>query len=332
MTTLALLGCGLAGRRRVEGRGPHRFVAVFDHDVARARDLASHDPACVAARSAAEAIAHPDVEAVVVATPHHLLVPLARSCAEAGRHVLVEKPGARCAQELDDLQVAAEQSGVEVRVGYNHRFHPGVVSLRRLVDSGGLGELMHLRGVYGHGGRPGYESEWRADPVEGGGGELLDQGVHLLDLATWLLGDLVDVHAVLTTAWWDMPVEDNAFLLGRSSAGAVVQLHASWTEWRNRFCLEVFGRSGKATVTGLGGSYGTETFVHHAMGPEMGPPTEDTESYPGPDRSWADELDAFCAVVEGAALPGPVATLEDAARTLRTVDEVYRSAGRPGRP
>ena len=91
--------------------------------------------------------------------------------------------------EIEDLMTLAGEEKVCVRVGYNHRFHPALQKARELVDAGALGPLMFIRARYGHGGRVGYDREWRADPNLSGGGELIDQGVHLIDLAGWFLGD-----------------------------------------------------------------------------------------------------------------------------------------------
>ena len=120
---------------------------------------------------------------------------------------------ARRAAELDPLIEAAERAHVLVRVGFNHRYHPAIRTARELVESGVLGELMYVRGRYGHGGRIGYDKEWRANPALSGGGELIDQGVHLIDLARWFLGDFVDVYGFVHTYYWQMPVEDNGFML-----------------------------------------------------------------------------------------------------------------------
>src|SRR5207302_3632231 len=138
--------------------------------------------------------------------------------------------------ELDKLIALSRDSGLPVRVGYNHRYHPALLKARELVDDGAVGPLMFIRARYGHGGRPGYDREWRADPALSGGGELVDQGVHLIDLSRWFLGDeFADVRGRVVTAYWDMKVDDNAFLTLTTRAGRIAHLHASCTEWKNLF-------------------------------------------------------------------------------------------------
>ena len=120
--------------------------------------------------------------------------------------------------------------------------------------------------------RVGYDKEWRAQPELSGGGELIDQGVHLIDLARWFLGDFTDVQGHAHTYYWDMPVDDNGFLLLKTTSKQVAFLHASCTEWKNLFSFEIYGQTGKIDINGLGGSYGVERISYYKMSPTMGPP------------------------------------------------------------
>ena len=185
---------------------------------------------------------------------------------------------------------------------------------------------MYVRGRYGHGGRLGYEKEWRADPAVSGGGELIDQGVHLIDLARWFLGDFTTVEGFAHTYYWDMPVEDNGFMLLRTAERQTAFLHASCTEWKNLFSFEIFGRQGKLEITGLGGSYGTERLAYYRMRPEMGPPETTMWEYPMADDSWATEFAEF---VEDIRLGRqPAAGLPDAGAALAVVERIYEETGR----
>ncbi len=202
------------------------------------------------------------MDLVIVATTNDALAKVTLAAVQRGKHVLVEKPAARSAAELEPVLAAAASAGAVVQVGFNHRYHPAFRKARALIDEGALGPLLYIRGRYGHGGRIGYDREWRADPAIAGGGELLDQGVHLIDLARWFLGDFVEVSGHVATYFWDMPVEDNGFLSVRTAGGQSAWLHASCTEWKNLFSFEIFGRDGKLQIDGLGGSYGVERLAH----------------------------------------------------------------------
>jgi predicted dehydrogenase len=300
------------------------LVACADNVSNRAIEVARSVRGAIAV-DVETAVSHPDVDIVIVATTNDGLTPVAIAALNAGKHVLVEKPAARNVKELDTLIAAARRANRTVRVGFNHRYHPSLLEARRIVDSGTLGALMFMRGRYGHGGRVGYEREWRADPTVSGGGELIDQGVHLIDLAGWFLGDFVDVQGVATTYFWKMPVDDNAFMTLRTAQGQTAFLHVSCTEWKNLFSLEIYGRDGKIAIDGLGGSYGLERLAHYRMLPEMGPPETSIREYPGADWSWQVEFAEFLADVEQHRQPS--VGLEAARRALVVAEEIYFRSG-----
>ncbi|MBV9124697.1 MAG: Gfo/Idh/MocA family oxidoreductase [Planctomycetes bacterium] len=325
---VAIVGCGLIGHKRAQALGEHRLVVAADLDLARAHQLACRYPGCAAEARWEDAVRRPDIDAVVVATTNDALAPVSLAAVRAGKHVLVEKPGARSAEELEPVLEAVGHAGVVVKVGFNKRFHPAFLKARALVEEGALGPLLYVRARYGHGGRPGYDREWRAHPVRAGGGELLDQGVHLIDLARWFLGEFVAVEGHIGTFFWKMPVEDNGFLWLRTAAGQVAWLHASCTEWKNLFCFELFGRDGKLQVDGLGGSYGVERLAHYRMLPQMGPPETTMWEFPGEDSSWRLEFDHFAECARHGRTPA--GSLEDARAALEVVGRVYRQAATSG--
>jgi predicted dehydrogenase len=318
---VAIVGCGGIGAKRARALGGHALVAAADVDADRARKLATAYPGCAASADWREVVGRDDVDAVIVSTVNGVLAEVTHAAVRQGKHVLVEKPAARSAAELGPVIEAAKAAGVRVKVGFNHRFHPALRKARALADAGAVGPLLYVRARYGHGGRLNYDREWRADPAVAGGGELLDQGVHLIDLARWFLGEFTRVEGSAHTFFWDMPVEDNGFAWLRTDAGQVAWLHASCTEWKNLFCFEVFGRDGKLQIDGLGGSYGVERLSFYRMLPQMGPPETAIWEYPGEDRSWHGEFEHFAAAV--AAGRDPEGTLADAAAALRVVGEIY---------
>jgi predicted dehydrogenase len=220
---------------------------------------------------------------------------------------------------------AAQQSGVQVRVGFNHRYHPALLKARELFDAGALGELMFVRGRYGHGGRIGYDKEWRANPELSGGGELIDQGVHLIDLARWFLGDFSHVTGFAHTYFWQMPVDDNGFVLLRTPREQTAFLHVSCTEWKNLFSFEIHGRDAKLHVEGLGGSYGVERLAYYKMLPQMGPPETTIWEYPRGDDSWAIEFAEFLEDIRLGRTPS--ASLNDARAALAIVEHIYAESG-----
>ena len=298
------------------------MTVCCDTEADRAPQLAPPRRARRRPRTGSATVRRDDIDVVFVATTHDQLAPIALAAAAAGKHVLIEKPGARRAAELDAVAEAARRTGALVRVGFNHRYHRAFRKAREIFESGALGEMMFVRGRYGHGGRPGYDQEWRADPALSGGGELIDQGVHLIDLSRWFLGDFPSVRGRARTYFWDMPVEDNGFLLLETARGQVAFLHASWTEWKNLFSFEISGRVGKLEISGLGGSYGTERLTWYQMSPEMGPPETLAWEYPMADDSWDAENAAFLEDIRLGRQPDP--GIADAQAVLRIIEAVYR--------
>jgi predicted dehydrogenase len=318
---VAIVGCGLIGRKRATTLDGARLVACADIDRARAEALAGTVTGAVASDDWWGVVRRADVDIVVVATTNDMLAEVSRAAVEAGKHVLVEKPAARTVAELDPILEAASRCGRLVRVGFNHRYHPALQQARALVDAGAIGQLMFIRGRYGHGGRVGYEQEWRADSAISGGGELIDQGVHLIDLSRWFLGDFVTVTGFADTYFWQMAVDDNAFLTLRTSLEQTAFLHVSCTEWKNLFSFEIYGHLGKLQVDGLGGSYGVERLAFYRMRPEMGPPDTTIWEYPRDDPSWLLEFTEFLDDIRLGRDPSP--GLRAARAALAVVDEIY---------
>jgi predicted dehydrogenase len=352
---LAIVGCGAVGRKRAAALSGARLLYACDLAAPRAVDLARtinlnstveasaprsgerqqagsastaefRIAGCQAVTDQAIVLRDPAVEAVIVSTLNASLGPVTLAAVRAGKHVLVEKPGALTADELREVQDAAARSGVRVRLGYNHRFHPTMLKAHELVGAGAVGPLMFVRGRYGHGGRKGYDREWRADPKLSGGGELIDQGVHLIDLAGWFLGEFATVEGHCATYFWDMPVDDNAFLSLRTGAGQTAWLQVSCTEWKNMFSLEIYGRDGKIAIDGLGGSYGPERLTFYRMLPQMGPPETTVWEYPSGDASWSLETSAFLDDIRLGREPEP--GLRAGIRTLEIVGDIYRRSGK----
>jgi predicted dehydrogenase len=327
---VAIVGCGLIGRKRAAALAGAKLVACSDLSADRARMLAGSAPGAAWEAEWRTAVRRGDVDIVIVATTNDALAEVSVASLAAGKHVLVEKPAARNVKELDTVIEAARRQDRRVRVGFNHRYHPALRKARELFEAGALGKLMFVRGRYGHGGRIGYEKEWRANPTRSGGGELIDQGVHLIDLARGFLGDFTEISGSAHTYYWKMPVDDNAFLLLKTPERQSAFLHVSCTEWKNLFSLEIYGRDGKLHVEGLGGSYGVERLTQYRMLPEMGPPETSAWEYPRGDDSWALEFAEFLEDIRLGREPS--AGLADARAALAIVEKIYVESGYDHRP
>jgi predicted dehydrogenase len=331
MPGVAIVGCGLIGQKRAKALAGARLSVCADLRRDRAEALAAPVPGASATDDWRAAVSRRDVDLVIVATINDSLADITCAAVAAGKHVLVEKPGGRSVADIDRVIEAAAANRRLVRVGFNHRYHPALQKARALIDAGSLGEMMFVRARYGHGGRPGYDTEWRANPELSGGGELIDQGVHVIDLARWVLGDFPHVTGFAHTYFWQMPVDDNAFLLLRTRGEQAAFLHVSCTEWKNLFSFEIYGKAGKLQIDGLGGSYGIERLTLYQMLPEMGPPDTTVWEYPRGDQSWSHEFAEF---LDDIRLDRqPASGIADARAALVIVEEIHRQSGYDfGRP
>jgi predicted dehydrogenase len=324
---VAVIGCGLIGGRRAAEASAHprtRMVRTVDADAAVAEAAAAR----FQARSGIDwqaAVSDPDVDIVCVATPNMLLAPIAVAAAHAGKHVLLEKPMGRNLTEAQAIAGAARAGGVKVKIGFNHRYHPAIARAFAEFTAGRIGSVINIRARYGHGGRPGYEREWRGSREAAGGGELTDQGVHIADLIGWFAGMPDEAFAVLQTAVWPLgDLEDNAFGLFRFSGGSVASFHTSWTQWKNLFSLEIFGERGSLSIEGLGKSYGVERLIVADRVLAGGAPAMHETAFDGPDDSWKHEWADFIGAIDHDATY--LGTPEDGLRAMTMIDALYASA------
>jgi predicted dehydrogenase len=304
-----LIGCGDIGVVRAAGlaRTNSKLVAVSDIDPKRATAIAGRNHA-VFDRDWHTLLARPDLDAVIISTPPSLHAEMCIEAVQMGKHVLCEKPLARTPDECRTIIDAAKRHNRVLAVGFNYRFYPSFARAKQLLDEGRIGELSHIRAYAGYS-ATGHNRPWVKDASVVGGGALYDNGIHLIDLVRWFLGEVEDVQGFSTGRVWQFGrAEDNGFLLLRSARGQVATLHASWTEWgRYEFRIELVGSLGKIVATcfpmrtevmwseRVGGRVHTRR--HAFLATMVG---EHARSYRWVvARSFAREFDAFAAAVAG---------------------------------
>jgi len=265
-----------------------------------------------------------NADAVIISTIHNKLAEISLYCLQNNKlNIFVEKPAARNLIEfLPIYNEYKKHKNIIFKVGFNHRFHPAILKAKEITNSGAIGELLFIKGNYGHGGRKKMESEWRCNPELSGGGELIDQFPHLLDLSRWFLGDFEKICGVTKTYFWESKVEDNVFVILETTKGQISQLNASWTEWKNTFSFEIYGKYGKLHIKGLGNSYGIEQLYYYQMKPEMGPPETIIYEYPDQNNSWKLEWDNFKNAILGKEKIN--GSIEDVYEVLKIVDKIYK--------
>lgn len=246
---IGLIGAGMIGRlraRAVDQVPGLRLVAVADQQVDLARAVTAGRPDVRLLTDGMALANEPDIDAVIVATPPNSHRRLGTACLAAGKHVLCEKPLAPTPEDAEALVRAADDAGVQLATGFNLRYTRAALLARRLLDAGAIGTLDHIRAFHGHPGGQEFTHDWVFDRRVTGGGALMDNGIHLIDLTQWFLGGVASVTGFATHRVWQKPgCEDNGFLLLKSPQDRVAVLQASWTEWRGyHYRIELYGTDG----------------------------------------------------------------------------------------
>jgi len=322
---VGLIGAGLQGNRRAQALKQYgdELCLIADINLDRA-EILSRELDCPITTNWEDVIARQDIDVIAVCTPPDLHLPICTASLKQGKHVLCEKPLARNPEEARQIAELAVESGMKLKGGFNLRHHPGIKQAREWFDKGIIGKPHFLRIRYGIGGRPGYDKEWRADAEISGGGQLMDQGMHALDLSRWFLGEFSEAVGFLSTNFWDVaPLEDNAFALLRTTKGQIVSLHVSWTQWKNLFSLELSGRDGYIKVEGLGGGYGVEQAI---LGKRtfLEPFREEIIDYRGGDQSWVEEWKELVSAIKENR--EPLGNGEDGFQAVRLAHAIYDSS------
>lgn len=326
MKKVAIIGAGLQASRRIPAiveEGSYEVSWIIDRAVASAEKSA----AMWHARHGTDwriAIKDPDIDAVMVLTYPDSHAAITIAAIKAGKDVLCEKPLARTVAQAGAMVKAARQHKRILKCGFNHRHHPAIEEAYRLYAAGKIGHAVFGRGRYGIAGRTGLEHEWRSDPAIVSGGQLMEQGIHLIDLFRWFLGDLRAAAGMVSTNLWPVaPLEDNGFALLKTGTNEIVSVHSSLTQWVNLFSFEIYGERGSLTVEGLGGSYGVEKLVTSLHDPH-GPFTTTTTEYRGGDHSWHSEWHEFVQAVT--TRRQPLGNGEDGLRAMELVHAIYQAA------
>ncbi|MFC2002721.1 Gfo/Idh/MocA family protein [Chloroflexota bacterium] len=325
---VGLIGAGLQGKRRapVLKQFPNtELVIVASAYLDIAKKLAA-DAACEATDRWQDVIERDDINAVMVCTPPNLHAEISIAAMKRAKHVLCEKPLTRTVKEAVDMIKVAKDNNVILKCGFNHRHHPAIQKAKEYVDEGLIGGVDFIRCSYGIGGRPGYEKEWRADTTVVSGGQLMEQGIHAVDLFRWFLGEFEEVVGFTATRYWNIsPLEDNAFAMFRTAKGQIASLHSSLTQWKNMFRFEIYGQDGYILVEGLGGGYGMEQVT---IGKKnfYDPFKDETTEFRGGDNSWYEEWKEFVSAIEEKR--EPLGNGYDGLEALKLVNSVYESASK----
>ena len=272
-----------------------------------------------------------NLDAVIICAFNDVLAEYTIEALKKNIHVFCEKPPARTVEELGLVSKVYSEGSLVLKYGFNHRYHYSVIEAKRMISEGKFGKLISARGVYGKAGSIDYDKNWRNYKKISGGGILIDQGIHMLDLLRHLSGDeFIVKHALVKTLFWNIKAEDNAFILLEGTKGSIASVHSSATQWRHKFLLELTFENGYINLDGiLSGtrSYAPETIKYGLREFEditwaMGKPQEHTIWFEN-DHSWELEIEEFYNSILGSQVVEN-GSIDDAVKTLSLVESVYK--------
>lgn len=325
MTNVGIIGYGKMGKIRakaIQATGRGTIVSIYE------KDHAIETVGFTRAGSVEEVLRNAQIETVFICTPNAFNKRFTIEGLRNSKHVFCEKPPAFNAKDIEEIRRVEGRSKKKLMYGFNHRHHGSIKQMKSFVDSGQYGKMLWMRGRYGKSVDENFFHEWRAKKEMAGGGILLDQGIHMLDLFLHMAGDFDDVHAFVSNLYWNLDIEDNVFaILRNNSTGVVASLHSTMTQWRHIFSFEIFMEKGYMVLNGIktpSGTYGDEVLSiakNRTTAPAATWEDEERITFTA-DTSWRSEVDAFFDAIEK---DSPVTTgnSADALKLMKMVDRIY---------
>lgn len=274
-----------------------------------------------------------DLNAVCVCTPNKFTPEIVTAALKCGKHVFCEKPPGRNPGDIRSI-IKAERNNqrLKLKFGFNHRYHGAITEAKSIIESGRLGKILWLRGIYGKSGEANSEKAWRNQREIAGGGILLDQGIHMVDLFRMFCGDFQELKSFVTNSFWNTDVEDNALAIMRNDRGQLGIIHSSATQWKHTFSLEISLEKGYVTISGillstLSYGQGERLIVATRLSENgnfaPGNPREEL-TYFNRDHSWELEIDDFVQCIKNDR-PVTTGSSQDALKAMEMVYRIYAS-------
>ena len=329
MISVGIIGYGKMGQIR------HKEILKIDN----ARVVSIYEPSSIDIDSKIEKPSKPDqiindseIDVIFICTPNYLNKPFTISSLRAGKHVFCEKPPAFTEKDIIEISKIEKQSGKLLMYGFNHRHHGSIKHMKKMIEKNDFGKILWMRGRYGKSVDKNYYTNWRAKKKLSGGGILIDQGIHMLDLFLYFGGDFDMIHASVSDLYWNIDVEDNVFAtLENSETGLAASLHSTMTQWRHLFSLEIFLEKGYFVLNGLktsSNTYGDEILTiakNRTTAPAATWEDEEHITFHN-DDSWESEIKEFFALIINNKKKVKNGNSSDALKLMKIVDEIYTFA------
>jgi predicted dehydrogenase len=328
---VGIVGYGYMGeirRRVIEDIPQLELSGIFDTNSAVRKRI---NGCCVF--DSFDALINENVDMVFVCTPNLYSPRICMDSMNKGKHVFCEKPPGRSLEDIQNIiKVEKDNPGVKLMFGFNHRFHPGIMRAKAVAESGRLGNILNIRGLYGKSGGVNFRSSWRNNKEISGGGILIDQGIHMLDLFRYFCGDFESVKCFISNNFWEFETEENAYVILANRKGQNGFFHSSATMWKHTFRVDLTLENGYMVVEGLlskTGSYGREKIIvgkrqFEDEAEAVGNPSEEV-TYFDRDLSWDLEVQEFIRCIDEN-IPVTKSSSEDAFKVMEIIDKAYKNA------
>lgn len=326
---VAIAGFGVVGKKRkacVDRHHNLRLVAVCDRNF---NDEGKFEDGVLYFQKY-QSLLDLEVDILIICLTNEIAPEVTIAGLNAGLHVFCEKPPGRNVEDIKEvIQIENQNPSLKLMYGFNHRYHESVQNALKLVQEGKFGKVINLRALYGKAKLITFnQPDWRTKREIAGGGVLLDQGIHMVDLMRLFGGDFIEVHSFISNRHWGYDVEDNAYALMKTSEGVIGMLNSSATQWRHRFNLDINLEYGSIILGGIitgTKSYGAETLTVIEADPDNdnGDPKERIIRY-NRDPSWDEEIKVFVnAILNNSKIKG--GSSKDALKTMQLVYKIYYS-------
>ena len=298
---VGIVGYGVVGKRRhdaIKKVSDFQVIALSDINFDKNNKLSGLN--CYS--DFKDLIKNENLDVLFISLPNNFAAEATLLGLKSGAHIFCEKPPAKTLNELEPIKKFLLSSDLKLMYGFNHRFHSSVMKAYQIIRENKFGKVINLKGTYGKSKMISFnQTDWRTNRSKSGGGILLDQGIHMLDLMNYFVGGFNEVFSIIQNSFWNFDVEDNAFILMKNKDGVVAQLHSSATQWRHTFNLEITLEKGSLILGGLltgSKSYGEETLklIYADPDNDKGDPKEETITY-DEDISWDEEIRRFTSAV-----------------------------------
>lgn len=324
---VGIVGYGVVGKLRRKFIDEHpNLTTVAVSDIKFSKDVRNVEGAT--AYSDFQELLEENLDALFVCLPNET-APLATiGGLQRGMHVFCEKPPGRTVADIENvIEVEKTRPDSVLKYGFNHRYHYSVMEALKIIKSGKMGNIVNMEGVYGKSRVVPFSGGWRSERRYAGGGILLDQGIHLLDLMRLFCGEFMEVKSFVTNDFWKHDVEDNAFAIMKDEQGRISMIHSSATLWEHHFSLNIFLEKGYLKLSGLltgSKSYGEETLTLGLRSESDNGTLRSEKVKFTEDHSWKMEIEEFAdAIIKKT--PILFGTSEDALQTMKLVYRIYHA-------